>query len=203
MPCRSTPRTSITLLGRGRGRVRTLEHFVHVTRCVPQLKALGAPSYVDPNDKSLDAALDVSAGLFPHFEILGDYHSHPYSSLPELTREKGWEYSGQDEISNQRWYKHVRDRGHTPVVGFVIAVGRRGKSTKNVDHKIHGNNTYRLIVSGCEIVIGAHRILRNGKYSSASVTLHSSVSEVSPVLSSARLSGYAALERPGSALREG
>jgi len=72
---------------RGRpGRDDAREQLVHVSRVATQLRAKGTASSVMPNAKSMKTQLDVATQFFPHLEIVGDYHTHPYDSLSELKR---------------------------------------------------------------------------------------------------------------------
>lgn len=147
----------------------TLERVSHVTRCVPQMRALGTPTSVGPNEASNEATIAASESLFPHLDVLGDYHSHPYDSLAELKLHRGWELSEPDRSSNFFWVQQLRrTTRHRPSVGFVVAIcprSRRGRRSTASD--AYGLHTLQLELNRCQIVVAAYSIASDGYYGAA------------------------------------
>ena len=90
--------------------------FVNVARVATQMRAKATASEVMPNSKSLAAHLEVSNRFFPHLEVVGDYHTHPYKTLSKLLQSKGWEHSDMDEQSLPSFFEEVREHHNPPLL---------------------------------------------------------------------------------------
>lgn len=153
---------------RGEG-VRWHRH-IYVHRALPQLSAEASYLSVSWREKSFAALAEAAQALFPHYQLVGDFHSHPYDSLAELRCRKGWLPSRGDESNNQEWCAFMRGLGETPQIAFVLAIARsRAAARRSRPH----NLPYALQtnVGGCRVIIGVSRILGSGQYSTGHVEL--------------------------------
>jgi len=149
--------------------------FVYVEKAVPQIRAKSDASSVIPNAKSISALIETSQSLIPQLEIIGDYHSHPYSNAGQIRRFRGWEASPQDASDIAVLYrelKNLKARKHRMRVSFVVAIAK-GKSTKGSPHQSKSANVVRFNMAGCHIYISAYRILSDGSMSEKGVVLQS------------------------------
>lgn len=135
---------------------------VNVGRVVTQLRAKATPDSVMPNSQSLVAHLDVGNQFFPHLELVGDYHTHPYDSLSDLVANQGWEYSAADLESLPGYMEEVRARRERPLFSLVVAVAEGGKTGKGAFRK--RPNVVQVPVGNLYFIIGAYRIRLDASY---------------------------------------
>jgi hypothetical protein len=131
------------------------EVFYTVERCVPQLRAHMRTSAVNWNSESIKVQHDVASRLSPQWQILGDFHSHPYRDLAAMRAARGWEFSAADERVNQNFTGELERLGHRPVIGLVIAVAKKGKAVSASEVHGHGPHTARFTLGPFEYVLGA------------------------------------------------
>jgi hypothetical protein len=145
------------------GRSVTKDVFVNVARVATQMRARATANAVEPNSKSLRAQLHVGDQFFPHLEVVGDYHTHPYKTLTQLKAASGWEYSSADEDSLPHHIDEVRSHHHAdPLFSLVVAVAAGGKASKLSQRK--APNVVQVSVGDLYFVIGAYRIALDGSY---------------------------------------
>lgn len=147
---------------RNAARADSHELHVNVGRVVTQMRARATAHEVMPNWKSLTAHLDVGDRFFPHLEVVGDYHTHPYKSLPALVSSAGWEYSPADEASLTEFISVVRARHNPPLFSLVVAVAEGGKVGKGPFRR--KPNVVQVPVGDLFFVIGAYRIRLDASY---------------------------------------
>lgn len=135
---------------------------VNVGRVVTQLRAKATPDFVMPNSQSLAAHLDVGNQFFPHLELVGDYHTHPYDDLADLVAARGWEYSDGDQDSLPGYVEEVRARRERPLFSLVVAIAEGGKTGKGAFRK--RRNVVQVPVGNLYFVIGAYRIRLDATY---------------------------------------
>jgi len=97
---------------------------VYVQQAPVQIRAKATKDHVWPNSQSLATHLEVAKVLFPHLEVIGDFHSHPYKSAKGLRRWKKWKPSPDDCKYNRGWVETMRERHHDPCVAFIVAIGK-------------------------------------------------------------------------------
>ncbi|MDH3582806.1 MAG: hypothetical protein OER86_01170, partial [Phycisphaerae bacterium] len=148
----------------------TLKHYVSVSRVQLQLSAEGAMGWVEPNDRSMLALLKASTTLFPHYQVVGDFHSHPYDQWSDLVYHEGWTYSSADQKANYQAAKSMIDQGHRMMMAFIVAVARSGRKVR--PSRFRGlPNTIQLSVGECRTVVAAYRSLESGRYSTRHLRL--------------------------------
>jgi len=137
--------------------------YVAVLRAQPQLSAEGSPSAVRPSYLSVGALQEAVATLFPQHQLVGDFHSHVYEDMAELSGASGWRPSEGDKRLCAELFDDMKARGHTPHVDFIVAIAR---CQRRVHHSHYRQlpNTLQTSVGNCRVVIGAHRILHSGNY---------------------------------------
>jgi len=154
-----------------RGVGGTVTRFVHVARSQPQMSALGTMREVGPNITSIEVLLDAAHKLFPQYDVVGDFHSHPFDSLEQMRAHRGWRYSPEDERSGRDWFDVLADLGARPWVTFVVAVARNPRSVRLGPYR-GLPNTVQTSAGNCRIVVAAYRVLGSGAYSARNIRLH-------------------------------
>jgi proteasome lid subunit RPN8/RPN11 len=134
---------------------------VNVSRIATQMRAKATASEVTPNSKSLAAHLDVATKFFPHLEVVGDYHSHPYNTFGKLIQARGWEYSEADEASLEPFIEEVMSQHNRPHFSLVVAVAEGGKKGKPVRKKA---NVIQVPIGSLYFIVGAYRITMDARY---------------------------------------
>lgn len=131
---------------------------VHYTveRCVTQLRASMRSSAVGWNSLSTKVASELAGKIDPQWELLGDFHSHPYRTLKSMRRAEGWEYSAQDELVNVRFLQELKQLKHRPVLGLVVAVARKKKAKAGGNVHQFGDHTAQFTIGNHQYVIGAY-----------------------------------------------
>jgi hypothetical protein len=158
--------------GGRKGRGTYSEYRVNVVRAATQLRARSSGDTTWPNERSLNAQVEAAEILFPYYEVVGDFHSHPYRTLTQIHRRKGWEYSSDDERHNLGWVKRMHEHfGHHPRVGFIIAVAKAGKVRKGKAYFLKKRHVIKTDMGDHHIFIAAYRILTDGSYSDKGVVL--------------------------------
>ncbi|MFP4055968.1 MAG: hypothetical protein ACLF0G_03775 [Candidatus Brocadiia bacterium] len=153
--------------GRGWGRHQLVR--VVVARVALQLRARTAPTYSVRSRRSQEVHLEMAHELFPHLELVGDFHSHPYESLEALQRLRGWQYNDEDEEDNRAWVEELAGSGYRPRVGLILAIARAGRRGRV--GRAPAPNVLRTRFGRCHCFLAVHRINRDGAYSTTDVSL--------------------------------
>ena len=154
---------------RSRGLGRHSDVSVSVRRVALHLRARATAGSVEPDPRSEGAHLEIASALFPHDDVVGDFHSHPYDTLGKLRTARGWEYSPPDEAVNREWLAAMRQAGHRPRVGLILAVARVGRRGK--PGEAPAQNVLRTQIGDCHAYLAAYRINRDGSYSDTNIQL--------------------------------
>ena len=152
---------------KGEGRQRYLS--IHVRRVALQLRARAGRNYVVPNLRSEEEHVRMARELFPHLDLVGDFHSHPYATLADLQEARGWDYTAADEEDNQAWYERMRACGHQPRVGLILALAQGERSGRAA--RSRKANLIRTTFGRCQGYLAAYRMGRDGSYHADGVTL--------------------------------
>jgi len=144
------------------------EIHVLVRRVALQLRAHTSVRSFVPEPRSEAVHLEMARELFPHLELVGDFHSHPYDTLAALREHRGWSFSPQDEDYNRTWVEELSEAGHRPRAGLILAIARAGRRTLA---EPPGENILRALIGQCHCFLAAYRINRDGTYSANDVAL--------------------------------
>jgi len=147
-----------------------ITRYVSVMRSQPQLSADSRYGFVEPNPRSLQAILGATTALYPQYQAVGDFHSHPYDDLSLLDEMKGWEYTPADEDSNVDLARILRDMGHRILVTFVIGVARSSQHVAP-SHYRGMRHTIQTSLGGCRIIVAAYRSLESGRLTRSNIRL--------------------------------
>jgi len=153
---------------KGEGKQRALS--IHVRRVALQLRARAGSRFVEPNRRSEEEHLRMAEQLFPHLELVGDFHSHPYISLQSLRRNHGWMYSPQDETANRRWCARLRALQYRPRVALILALAEGERTGRRAQAR--EPNVLRTTFGRCQGYLGAYRIKPDGSYGTDWIQLH-------------------------------
>ncbi len=147
-----------------------ITRYVSVMRSQPQLSAESGYSSVQTNPRSLDAILTATTALYPHYQAVGDFHSHPYDDFSLLDQQRGWEYTASDEQSNIDFARVMFDRGHHVMVAFVITLTRSSQKVSRTHFK-GMKNTIQTSLGNCRVIIAAYRSLESGRLTRSNTRL--------------------------------
>ena len=95
--------------------------YIYVDRFYESLSARRKSDSVEPNEDAVRLKNSILERWSPHLSFLGDFHTHPYESLKEVQKCKGWEFSPSDKNSfklDDHLWKLANDR---PIM-LVMAV---------------------------------------------------------------------------------
>jgi hypothetical protein len=154
-----------------KGRGKYVERHIYVERAAVQLRARGTKTAVWPNRRSLATQLATAKIIFPHLGVIGDFHSHPYRTGRKLRQDAGWEWSHDDYKYNRLWVNEMRERGHEPLVGFIVAIGERKQAGGQQSMQSRLPHVSFLQIDRSLIALAAYRILRDGWYGADKIQL--------------------------------
>lgn len=152
---------------RGEGRQDFLD--VTVQRVALQLRAKTAAGYFIPDPRSQAIQLEMARELFPHVDLVGDFHSHPFVNLERLRASRGWDYTAADEQFNRDWVQELREEGYRPRVGIILALARGRRRVRGV--RPVASNVLRATLGRCHCYLAAYRINRDGTYNRSDIAL--------------------------------
>ena len=147
-----------------------ITRYVSVMRSHPQLSAESAYGFVSPNPRSLRALLAATTALYPQFEAVGDFHSHPFDDVAQLERSRGWTYTDSDQSSNVELTRALAARGHRVRVAFVAAIARSTKKVRRSRYR-GMKNTYQTSLGHCRVILAAYRSLESGRLTASNIRL--------------------------------
>ncbi|MHC4982399.1 MAG: hypothetical protein ACYTF6_04425 [Planctomycetota bacterium] len=147
-----------------------ITRYVSVMHSQPQMSADTEYGQVVPNAKSLDAILRATTTLYPQYQAVGDFHSHPYDELYILEEKRGWNYSGSDEESNIRITRTMSELGQHMLVAFVIGIARSNQRVTR-GHYRKLRNTIQMSLGKCRVVVAAYRSLGSGRLTRSNIRL--------------------------------
>ena len=144
--------------------------YISVMRSQPQLSAEGQYEFVEPNPRSLDAILTVTQALYPQYQAVGHFHSHPYDDLAEMERKEGWRFSSSDEEINQDFAQVMNEMHQRIAATFIVGICRSGQSITR--SHFHGRlNTIQMSINGCRVIVAAYRSLGSGRLTESNIRL--------------------------------
>ncbi|MDH1471760.1 hypothetical protein [Shewanella sp. GD03713] len=73
------------------------EDKIIITSATIETSAIRHENYVQPDVESIETKKALIQQYWPHLELVGTFHSHPYDSLDDVNRIKGWEASSEEE----------------------------------------------------------------------------------------------------------
>ncbi len=148
----------------------SVTRYVSVMRSHPQLSAEGRKTFVELNERSLNALLSASVAFYPQYQAVGDFHSHLYDDLGDLIQTRGWEYSESDDEANANLAQILAGLGHRISVAFVIGIARSAQKIAR-SHFRGLRNTLQMSLGNCRVILGAYRSLGSGHLTKSNIRL--------------------------------
>lgn len=142
-----------------------------VSRITSQMLARANAKSMEFNAKSEKIHRVVADRFFPHFDCLGEYHTHPYRDVATMSRIRGWEPSAADKKSWALPSGEDAAPAHLPRIAIIAAVAKGGRSgaTKPAAQNRHrmwirskGSDGERRELPSFCIELAAYRLLRDG-----------------------------------------
>ena len=93
---------------------------------------------VDPNPEAAILKNEVVLRWSPHLALLGDFHSHPYRTLKDVTAINGFEFSDRDFAAFLDDDLTWRESGNNPVM-LAITICRLDRVRENFGERIRSN----------------------------------------------------------------
>lgn len=108
-----------------------------------ETSALRKEGSVEPDFDSLEMKMEFVKKYWPHLEVVGTFHSHPYNSVQEVKDVKGWRASPDDE---EFWPDlHQTLFPETPyLVHLIVTVTALSKSGWAFPKEIENNSGFEL-----------------------------------------------------------
>ncbi|MDH1316128.1 hypothetical protein N5C36_18810 [Shewanella xiamenensis] len=78
------------------------ESKIVVTTATIETSAVRHQDWVAPNWESIKDKKELIESYWPNLELVGTFHSHPYESLDEVMKYKGWQASEDDDGEGDR-----------------------------------------------------------------------------------------------------
>ena len=147
-----------------------IKKYVSVARSHPQLSADAEYAFVVPNARSLEAVLTAAATFHPHYQVVGDFHSHPYDEFSDLESRRGWEFAPSDEQSNRDLMEVLGELNQRLLVTFVIALARCKQRVSRRRYRGMGN-TLQISVGDCRVIVAVYRSLGSGRLTKSNISL--------------------------------
>lgn len=136
-----------------------------VEKCLLSLSAIRHQDWVTPDPAAMKALADTMDLMNPQYELLGDFHTHPYDDLDKVNQAKGWEWSRQDK----RYFKEnfVWEHTNNMPLFLICAITRMQRVRENYDAVAYDRNgVLTLNVGQFRIWINAyHGYMKKGKRS--------------------------------------
>ncbi len=93
---------------------------------------------VDPNPEAAILKNEVVLRWSPHLALLGDFHSHPYRTLKDVTKINGFEFSDRDFAALLDDDLTWKESGNNPVM-LAITICRLDRVRENFGERIRSN----------------------------------------------------------------
>ncbi|MDR8016377.1 hypothetical protein ACMHYQ_23895 [Ectopseudomonas guguanensis] len=129
-----------------------------VTTATVETSALVTKGSANPDLGSLRMKMEFVTRYWPHLEVVGTFHSHPYDSLSEAREYKGWQASSPDTVGPNQGDTVFWPRLHeelflnNPYLGhLIISVTALQKTGWALPKAIEGD-------SGFELSLGKRKI---------------------------------------------
>ena len=94
--------------------------YIYVDRFYESLSARRKRDSVEPNEDAVRLKNSILERWSPHLSFLGDFHTHPYESLKEVQKCKGWEFSRSDRISFKLDDRLWELANHRPIMLVMV-----------------------------------------------------------------------------------
>ncbi|MDD3653115.1 MAG: hypothetical protein PHO01_02835 [Desulfotomaculaceae bacterium] len=109
-------------------------------------------SFVVPNLLSLVLKRELITSFWPHYDFLGDFHTHPYEHYTDVIAIKGYNYSDGDISRIEDYSGYWRFYNYR--VGVVLTISRL--------HRRGRRGLQRLDNSTIEFALGKYRLWLKG-----------------------------------------
>ncbi|WP_314017856.1 hypothetical protein [Stutzerimonas degradans] len=93
-----------------------------VTTATVETSALATQNSVDPDRKSLQMKMEFVMRYWPHLEVVGTFHSHPYKHLDDVRRASGWRASSEEDEGDLLFWPQLHKQlfKHNPYLAHLI-----------------------------------------------------------------------------------
>jgi hypothetical protein len=152
-----------------RGHGKHTSRHIRVRSVRTQIRAEGFSDRITYDFRSLDAQMMVMNYLMPAFDIVADFHTHPYEDVRELVRMGGWRFSRADESTMPAWVAQLKSKQYHPRASLILAVAK-GKRKIGRPGKIRPN-LVRFSIGKYHFYLAAYRI-SGDQYSDTGISIN-------------------------------
>lgn len=147
---------------------------IHIERFVAQIRGEATASEVVPNPKSLGVQHDIREIFFPHEDIVGFFHTHPYRTRAYVQNPRiGIIESKHDKELAISWQKELYQlSGDIARVSVILAIGRTKNEKNTMISKRRKDNVIDFAFKNYACAVSCYRIGLDGSTSSDGLRLY-------------------------------
>lgn len=122
-----------------------------------ETSALRKNDSVKPDINSLKMKMEFVKRYWPHLEVVGTFHSHPYESLDEVKSCKGWQASTEGGDTDFWPYIHKELFPTTPYLGhLIVTITKLSKKGWANPKQIHNDSGFELSMGSRKLWITSY-----------------------------------------------
>ncbi|GGW57070.1 hypothetical protein [Alishewanella tabrizica] len=119
---------------------------VVATNATIETSALRHEEWVRPEPESIQAKKELINSYWPHLELVGSFHSHPYDELDDVISARGWQCSDGDRKFFP-WFHEVICPEQPNIAHVIVTVTQLKKSSKAIINRIESKEADGISVS--------------------------------------------------------
>lgn len=119
---------------------------VIATTATIETSALRHENWVRPDPKSIISKKELIQQYWPHLELVGCFHSHPYDDLDEINEVRGWQCS-PDDRDFFTWFHKKICPAQPNLAHVIVAITGLKKSSKAVINNIGNQESDGVSIS--------------------------------------------------------
>lgn len=116
------------------------------TTATIETSALRHEAWVRPDAESIVAKQDLIKQYWPHLELVGSFHSHPYDDLNSVNEVRGWQCSDGDREFFP-WFHGTISSKQPHLAHIIVTITGLKKSSKAVINHIESTESDGVSIS--------------------------------------------------------
>jgi hypothetical protein len=132
-----------------------------------ETSALRHGDWVKPNEGSILMKRDFFREHWPHLDLIGTFHSHPYEKLAEVNKTRGWQASPSDKDDYWPEFHKTVCPDMDLLAHLVVTITSLNRKGTASPRRLAGGES----TSGYELTAGKRKLWVKGYYTEA-VTIH-------------------------------
>lgn len=116
---------------------------IAVNLATVETSALRHQNWVSPSTESIQMKVDFMKEFWPHIELIGTFHSHPYENISEVNQAKGWRASTSidNETGDEGFWPYFHESNFPELdemAHLVITVAAMGRASNSPPQRLSG-----------------------------------------------------------------